>query len=71
MCCVFAAIFMAVLWAFTSFVTSVTRCRSNAKMALIPLNDADLRDVPFVEHFARGEWNEGGSGMTKVFFKND
>ena len=32
---------------------------------------AYLRDVPFVDHFALGEWNEGGSGMTKVFFKND
>lgn len=30
-----------------------------------------LRDIPFVDHFAIGEWNEGGSGMTKVFFKND
>ena len=30
-----------------------------------------LRDVPFVDHFALGEWNEGGAGMTKVFFKSD
>lgn len=30
-----------------------------------------LRDVPFVQEFALGEWNEGGSGMTKVVFKND
>lgn len=28
-----------------------------------------LRDIPFVEQFALAEWNEGGSGMTKVFFK--
>ena len=27
-----------------------------------------LRDVSFVEHYALGEWNEGGSGMTKVYF---
>ncbi len=30
-----------------------------------------LRDISFVEEFSIGEWNEGGSGMTKVFFKND
>lgn len=30
-----------------------------------------LRGVPFVDHFALGEWNEGGAGMTKVFFKSD
>lgn len=30
-----------------------------------------LRDVPFVASFAIGEWNEGGSGMTRVIFKND
>lgn len=32
---------------------------------------AYLRDVPFVQEFALGEWNEGGSGMTRVVFKND
>ncbi|MFA6234182.1 MAG: Smr/MutS family protein, partial [Bacteroidota bacterium] len=30
-----------------------------------------LRDLPFVDHFSIAEWNEGGSGMTKTFFKND
>lgn len=30
-----------------------------------------LRDLPFVENFALGEWNEGGSGMTKVWFRDD
>ncbi|MBN1447559.1 MAG: endonuclease MutS2 [Bacteroidetes bacterium] len=30
-----------------------------------------LRDLPFVEQFALGEWNEGGSGMTKVFFRDE
>ncbi len=32
---------------------------------------AYLRDIPFVEEYMIGEWNEGGSGMTKVMFKND
>ncbi|MBE0645190.1 MAG: endonuclease MutS2 [Bacteroidetes bacterium] len=32
---------------------------------------AYLHDIPFVEQYALAEWNEGGSGMTKVFFKND
>ncbi|MBR9977777.1 MAG: Smr/MutS family protein, partial [Bacteroidetes bacterium] len=30
-----------------------------------------LRDLSFVERFELGEWNEGGSGMTKVFFRGD
>jgi DNA mismatch repair protein MutS2 len=30
-----------------------------------------LRDIPFIEQFALAEWNEGGSGMTKVFFKSE
>jgi DNA mismatch repair protein MutS2 len=30
-----------------------------------------LRDLPFVDHYALGEWNEGGSGMTKVYFRED
>ena len=30
-----------------------------------------LKDLRFVERFALGEWNEGGSGMTKVYFRED
>ncbi|MCB2204247.1 endonuclease MutS2 [bacterium] len=30
-----------------------------------------LKDVHFVREFALGEWNEGGSGMTKVYFRED
>jgi DNA mismatch repair protein MutS2 len=30
-----------------------------------------LKDLPFVESFQLGEWNEGGSGVTKVVFKGD
>ncbi len=30
-----------------------------------------LKDVHFVERYALGEWNEGGSGMTKVYFRED
>jgi DNA mismatch repair protein MutS2 len=30
-----------------------------------------LRDLPFIDRFAIAEWNEGGSGMTRAFFKND
>lgn len=29
-----------------------------------------LKDLPFVDSFALGEWNEGGSGMTKVRFRD-
>ncbi|PLX23168.1 MAG: endonuclease MutS2 [Ignavibacteria bacterium] len=28
-----------------------------------------LKDLSFVQSFALGEWNEGGSGMTKVLFR--
>jgi DNA mismatch repair protein MutS2 len=30
-----------------------------------------LRDVPFVESYALGEMYEGGSGMTKVHFRDE
>jgi DNA mismatch repair protein MutS2 len=30
-----------------------------------------LKDLRYVERFALGEWNEGGSGMTKVYFRED
>ncbi|MDT8323276.1 MAG: endonuclease MutS2 [Bacteroidota bacterium] len=30
-----------------------------------------LKDLRFVARFALGEWNEGGSGMTKVYFQED
>lgn len=30
-----------------------------------------LRDLSFVENYALGEWNEGGSGMTKVWFQEE
>jgi DNA mismatch repair protein MutS2 len=30
-----------------------------------------LTDLPFVESYQLGEWNEGGSGVTKVVFKGD
>ncbi len=30
-----------------------------------------LRDLSFVENYALGEWNEGGSGMTKVWFRDE
>lgn len=30
-----------------------------------------LKDLHFVDRYALGEWNEGGSGMTKVYFRED
>jgi len=32
---------------------------------------AFLKELSFVESFQLGEWNEGGSGMTKVVFKSE
>ncbi|MFZ1731213.1 MAG: endonuclease MutS2 [Bacteroidota bacterium] len=30
-----------------------------------------LRGLPFVDNFSIAEWNEGGSGMTRAFFRNE
>ncbi len=57
--------------AWTSGLGRVDIIHGKGTGALRQKVHAYLKDLSFVDTFQLGEWNEGGSGMTKVIFKKD